>query len=232
MSEIAAASSEAAKSALKKVANDPVFEQAVWILLNAPLAARSPGFLEDLSLLGVQTSQTPALFDLTAAINASLDRLAAEQSGKTDFGEMAQQALVGSLIRAIEPQLPTLLEATPEDTRTALGRLAGGDRFAQLARDFFGDLLYRTLDSFLSRELANHVGADQRFASDAERRAFEHAFRRHCSESARIVESYSGDWYGKHVWQKGEFGRAESKRFAQYALKKLRAELERRDNAA
>ncbi|MEO1512094.1 MAG: hypothetical protein AAFU70_08480 [Planctomycetota bacterium] len=152
--------------------------------------------------------------------------------GRNDLGEMAGQALIESLTASIEPDLPSLFTPEPGEVRTALGRLASGDRFAAFARQFFGRLTYRTLDYYLSRELANHVGEGQRFGTDAARRTFDEALSHHCGEASRIVEAYAGGWYGKTVWQKDALTREATQRFAAYGLKKIRDELGRRQQAA
>ncbi|MEL6958771.1 MAG: hypothetical protein AAGL89_07470 [Pseudomonadota bacterium] len=121
--------------------------------------------------------------------------------------------------------MPSLFEPTPQEIRAALGKFASGEQFAVLARDFFARLTYRSLDYYLSRELANHTGQDKRFASDAERVAFQQALAQHTFEASRIVQEYSGGWYGKTVWQKQALDQASIDRFTQYAFKKMRSEL-------
>ena len=68
-------------------------------------------------------------------------------------------AAVESLTAMVAPTLPSLFEPRPEEVQPAIGRLAGGDRFAALAREFFACLTQRSLDYYLSRELSNHIGA-------------------------------------------------------------------------
>ena len=88
-----------------------------------------------------------------------------------------------------------------------------GDRFAELARDFFARLTYRSLDYFLSRELANHTGQGRRFTTDAERMAFQQALAQHTFEASRIVQEFSGGCFGKTVWQQQALDRAAINRF-------------------
>lgn len=230
--EIAAASADAADAALSGASDDPVFREAVWYLASLPLTARGPGYLAELRELGLPVRDPPSLFGLLASIAAGLDNRAREVGGRTDLGEMAQMALAESLAGAIEPQLPSLFDPESSEVRQALGRLSGGEGFARLARDFFARLTQRSLDYYLSRELANHVGAGRRFATDSDRRAFDAALALHCREASRIVEAFAGGWYGKTVWQSGELERDSANRFARYAFKKIRDELGRRRAAA
>ena len=228
--EIAAAAADAADAALSRAADDPVFRESVWLLMSLPRAARAPGFVAGLRELGLPVAGEPSLFELSAGIAAALDAQARDTGERSDFGEMAQLALVESLTGAIEPQLPSLFDAEPGEVRSALGRLSGGDRFAALARDFFARLTQRSLDYYLSRELANHIGPESRFVSDAERRTFDDALALYCREAARIVEAYAGSWYGKTVWRENALDRDAAGRFARYAFKKIRAELGRRQD--
>ena len=230
--EVAAASARAAESALSAASDDPVFREAVWYLATLPLTARAPGYVSGLGRLGLQVDGEPSLLELSASIASALDAHGRRTGGRTDLGEMAQMALVESLANAIEPQLPSLFDPEPAEVRHALGRLSGGDPFAALARDFFARLTHRCLDYYLSREMANHVGAGRRFAGDAARRSFDAAVALHSHEAARIVEAYAGGWYGKTVWLGDRLDREATDRFARYAFKKIRDELERRRDAA
>ena len=229
---IASASAEAAEAALSDAADDPILGNALWLLTQIPLAARGPDYTRDLAALGLDLSGAPSLFDLTSAVSNAIDDKARTGGGRTDLGEMAQLALIESLTAAVAPQLPSLFGSTPEDVRDAVGRLASGDRFAKLARDFFSRLTHRCLDYYLSRELANHVGEGARFADDGARARFDEALGVHCYETSRIVEAFSGGWYGKNVYQGDGLTQDKVEDFARYAFKKVRAELVRRRNAA
>ncbi|MGG7565011.1 hypothetical protein ACQ5SO_02470 [Rhodovulum sp. DZ06] len=229
--EIARASADAADSVLEQAAKDPAFGDAFWLLANLPLAARSPGWVENLRMLGVEVTDAPTLLQLTGAVTDALDRDAGVRGMRSDLGEMARLALVESLVDTLGPQLPGLFEPDPADLRRALGRCASGDRFAELSRSFFANLTRRTLDWHLSRELANHIGPDKRFASDMQRRAFDEALTTHCIETSRIVRDFLGGWYGKTAWRDGDLSREAAGKFAAVAFRKIRAELGRRQDA-
>jgi hypothetical protein len=128
----------------------------------------------------------------------------------------------------LQARVPSLFDPTPQEVRTALGALAQGKNFALLARDFFARLTYRSLDYYLSRELAMHTGEGKRFASDADRVAFQSDLAQHTYEASRIVEEFAAGWYGKTVWQKQQLDQEAINRFTAYAFKKLRDELGRR----
>jgi hypothetical protein len=155
-------------------------------------------------------------------VSDAVDRHARAVGRHSDLGEMAQMALVESLTGAVAPQLPTLFEPEPDEVRRALGRLSSGDQFAAFARSFFARLTGRTLDYYLSRQLANHIGPGERFASSAERLAFDEALATHAFEASRIVEDFAGGWYGKTIWQGEGSTPDEIQRFARFAFQKIR----------
>jgi len=142
--------------------------------------------------MGSLSSTAGLLAGLYDAINANTFA----HGKSSDAGELARTALLESLSVQLRDRLPSLFEPTPQEIRKALGSFASGQSFATLARDFFAHLSYRSLDYYLSRELANHTGEGKRFADDASRTAFEHAF-----EASRIDEEFAGGWNGKTVWK-------------------------------
>ena len=156
----------------------------------------------------------------TGSISESL-----RTGARSDIGEIAQSAFLAAMSDELGRSLPSLFDPTPADIRRALGKLSSGDHFASLARSFFAEVVQRTLNYYLSRELSNHVGRGGRFATDAERVAFDRALAQHAHEAARIVEAYAGGWYGKALWQSGGLTTEKARAFTSYAMTKLRQEL-------
>jgi hypothetical protein len=225
--EVASASAEAAKSALRDAFADPALTQTVWLLTQLPLAARSANFGSALQGLGLRIDPEPRLLELVGALGEAVDRHAARVGGRTDLGELAQQAAAESLTAIVGQTLPSLFTPTPEEVRKAVGRLAAKDRYGELAREFFANLTRRYLDYYLSRELSQHVGPQQRLPTTAHHVDFNQALELHCREASRIVEDFAGSWYTKTQFE-GSITPERARRFAFVALRKIVAELERR----
>lgn len=229
VAEVAARASEAD---LSHASDDPLFQYVTSLLVQLPLAARAPGFEVGLERLGIDRDRGATVSALLTGIDEAIERWAFEGGRSSDAGELARAALLETLSKNLRGRLPTLFEPTPQEVRTALAGFAGGDRFAMLARDFFARLTYRSLDWYLSRELANHTGPGKRFHSDADRTAFQQALAEHTYEASRIVETYAGGWYGKTVWRDQSLSQDAINDFTRYAFKKLRSELGRRREPA
>lgn len=225
---IAALSAKAAETALRNASSDPAFLHAFWLLTQIPLAARGPDFSGDLQRLGVDIGDGPSLVELIGAVSDAIDDHARNSGGRTDLGEMAQMAAVESLTAIVGASLPSLFSPNLDEVQVAIGRLAGGDRFRVLAREFFARLTQRSLGYFLSRELGSHIGTDERFVDDGARSRFDQALEQHCREASRIVEEFAGGWYGKNIYQGDGLTPESIRRFAPVAFKKIRNELRNR----
>lgn len=229
---IAEAAAKASELDLSRATKDPRFQFISSLLVRLPLLARAPGFEDTLADLGIGENALSSVTGLLAGLELAIDQQSFRTGASSDAGELAKTALLESLSVQLRDRLPSLFEPTSQEIRAALGSFASGNRFADLARDFFARLTYRSLDYYLSRELANHTGQDKRFADDAQRVAFQQALAQYTFEASRIVQEFSGGWYGKAVWQKQSLDQAAIDRFTQYAFKKMRSELGRRRDTA
>lgn len=225
---VAAAAARASERDLSRASDDPRFQFVSSLLVRLPLLARGPGFAAELEALGIGPNALTSVAGLLSGIELAIDRNSYDLGASSDAGELAKAALLESLSVQLRDKVPSLFEPTPQEIRSALASLASGDRFALLARDFFARLTHRSLDYYLSSELANHTGADRRFANDAERAAFQQALAQHTVEASRIVQEFAGGWYGKTVWQKQALNQDTINGFTRYAFKKMRDELRRR----
>ena len=228
--EIAAASSRAAKHDLKQASDDPTFQFVAKLLVELPLIARMPALDVNSSELiqSVDVTFPDSVSSLLSSVNEAIDQFTFENGRSSDIGLIAQSALIESLSSKLRGSLPSLFDPQPAEVRSALGKFAGGQMFGELARDFFARLTYKSLDYYLSRELANHTGHGARFATDADRVEFEQALFQHSFEASRIVREYAGGWYGKTVWRDQNLSDNTIKKFTDYSIKKMRSELERR----
>jgi hypothetical protein len=227
---VAEAAAQASELDLARAPDDPAFQVVSELLVHLPLLARAPGFDDALEDLGLSAGALASVTGFLAELSSAIDRKVFELGRTSDPGELARSALLETLSVQLRDKLPTLFEPSPQDIRLALASFSSGQNFARLARDFFSRLSYKPLDYFLSRELANHTGGDRRFATDADRVAFERALSQHVHEASLIVEEFAGGWYGKTIWQEQNLTQDSIDAFTRYAFKKMRSELGRRRN--
>ena len=227
--EIATLSAQAIDKALSRATRDPALTEVVYLLALLPGAARQHDTVRALGGIGIDAGSEPSLLDILAGLERAVDREARMRGGRTDLGEIAQLAAANSITTLIAPTLPGLFSTTATDVRSALARLDTPDQFARLSRTFFSELVQRSLNYYLSREYAKHLGRGEAFATLADQETFRDALSVHCYQTALIVERYSADWFSKAKFE-GGITRARASTLARAALSKLRKELSHRSD--
>jgi hypothetical protein len=223
-SRVAGAVVQAAESALRELANDPVIADAIQTLIRITWASRSASFNDELRALGLSAADTSAL-SVIAAIGDHIRESVARHPESSYFGEIAALAARSALTDTVLQQGPGLFSSSADDVQRAFREYSTRDRFGELARRFFADFMSRSLRSWVDRELSNHVG-QQRVGNIAEASDFLKAIDTYTWQAARIVEDFAGGWYSKRNWELGgEITRDEAQKFVAVSLRKLRAEL-------
>lgn len=219
--EVISASALAAERDLINASRDPVFVEAVRLMLAIPAVARSDDFGSALRQLELRVGQAPELLDVALAVTERLDSVARRGGAVSDLGQLAARALVATLTTSIGDQLPGLFTSTPADVQAAARKLSWNRAFAEYARTFFSRLLADSLSYWLDRKLDDHIGAGQRFQAVSDRSAFDLELDRFAFESSRIIREFSGGWYGKTLHRDGGFTAATAATFGHVALKKI-----------
>lgn len=225
VSEVISQSAKAVEKSLLDGTRDPVFIESVRLLLNIPLAARSDDLGDALRQLNLSVTDQPDLMGLLLSVSENQETVAYATPGASDMGEIAGRALHTALDQMVSRDLPGLFTATPDDLRLALRKLSGSRGIAELTRSFFGTLLSGSLNYWLDRTLATHIGEGRRFASVTDRVRFDGEMRQMVFETTRIIQEFSGGWYGKRVSETGQISQADAARFGAVCIKKILSEL-------
>lgn len=219
--QVAQAVLAAAHQWFAKAFTDPGLREATFLLVNVPEAARSDDYLAALRNLGLPFQQQPTLFEFVAACSDAIDRVFANQRGRTDLGEIAQAALGETLVAVIHPHLDGLFGSTAEDFRRVLGQYHLRKAFGDLARVFFTQVVCKGLNYFLSRHQADATGPGRRFATLQSYSDFKTAIYQHCWEMAAVLPNFANEWVSSKKWKHGAITRGRAAEFAYGAIEKL-----------
>ncbi|GGG39233.1 hypothetical protein GCM10010964_28500 [Caldovatus sediminis] len=221
---------EVGRDALRHAVKDPVFIEALWLLVRLPQAAGSSAFVDGLAALGLKGRPPGSLPELLAAFDSALERVQRRAAGgATDLGEMARQAALSALAEALQPRLPVLWQPTAEDLRHSVASLRSADAFADLAQRFHSRFVDRVIHYFIDRNLHRMIGPERATKSLNDVEAFNGAIRRHCDEASLIMRAFARDWLGKNFYRDGKaLTQDDVRRFASYSVEKLRIELAQR----
>lgn len=227
---IAGAAAKAAERSLLAASSDPVFIEAVRLLVSIPIAARTTDFADALRLLGVDVRSDPSFLDVMAGASRALDHLAQTQVVRTDFTEVAGRALSRALTDCVGGDLPGLFSPSAEDVRLSFKKFSRGPGISVLCQSYFTALVGSSLSYWLDRVLAAHVGTGRRFLSVTDKAVFDQALYSHVSEATRIIREFSSGWVGKTQYTKGSIPTEDARNFGHVCLRKVVEELrEKRD---
>lgn len=225
VADIAAATVNAAESELATAADNAVFAEWVRLLATIPDAALSQKFSEGLRDLGLRVPDRPLAVDLIAAVGHRLDIVDAGSHTRSDMGELARRAMMGTLAAEFGTQPPGDFGVEPASARSAFGTLATPRGFAAIAETFFGRLAKETLSYWLDRTLSSHVGEGRRFGGFSERSAFDAELARHAGESAGVIRQMSAGWYEQASAAVVPISQQSAQLYATLALRRIYREL-------
>lgn len=223
---------EVGRDALKRALKDPVFIEALWLLIRLPQAAASKDFSTALADIGMGAHAPASVPELMVAYDRALERVQRRlHADATDLGEIARHAGLAALGDAVEAGMPMWFP-TPADVQASVATLRSPEKFGALAHHFHANIVERVIHYYVDRNLHNLVGAERVARSVHDLRTYDAAIRRHCTEAALIMRAFAKDWLGKNHYRDGrEITRTDARHFSAYAVEKIRIELENRRGA-
>lgn len=90
--------------------------------------------------------------------------------------------------------------------------------------------MYKAFSFTLEKELANTVSSTGRFKNSDDIQQFNTRLKQYCWDVSKIVEEFSGGWYGKHSFEGNIKSKKKVADFTSYAMTKLLSEVQREDN--
>jgi hypothetical protein len=227
--EVARKALTAARAGITKAKKDEGVGYTFYLLAQVALASRDETWLAKLRDLGLSLSPESSIIDLTTEFQKVVDDFLRKTRSTSDVGEMAQRAAGDALTTLAGPRAETLFGSSGEDLRLALRSLSTKKGFGELGQAFFGRLMSRFLNFYLSRLTAAGIGVGS-LQQIGDISTFNRTLEFHCIESARIVRDFAAEWYSKTEFQQG-IAPANTAAFVAVALQKLAEELKHQETA-
>jgi hypothetical protein len=208
---------------LVKAKNDKGLRFCVYLLTQIALAARSPDWQQSLEALGIPVGDNSSVYDLVFQFQCAVDDYTQKNRCASDISEMAQKAAGEALLSIARRTALPLFNEGSEDVHRILQDVSKKSGFGELGQAFFGRLLARQLNFYLSRLTASQTGS-AKLPDVGSIGELNDALVAHCQQSARIVRDFYGDWYSATEFREGITPQNTS-RFVAVALNKIRAEM-------
>lgn len=190
-------------------------------LTRIAVASRSPeAFWEYLESFGLRDPKKLDGVQLLRTVAAAASSRAGP-GPRTAFSEIADQAFRETVLTYVRNAADTLWGVSSEDVRLAFKGLAGKRGFSDLARQWFGQFVGRSLLYFLDRELSNHVGSAGPIATSTSAVDFERSVLAYAHERTQIIRDFAPGWLSKTLWKEGELSLDAARKFYAYCVKKI-----------
>lgn len=217
--EVSNATFMAIRKGLEIGAEDLGLIEAFYLITQITQAARATDFEGRLRKLGLDVPDNPTLLDLSTAFTSALDSNLFD-AGRSDLSEIAHRAAIDSLTRMASENTLDLFNSQSIDIKKALKQYSTHKGFSYFSRQFFSRLFDRYINYYVSRVVPLKIGQADRFATLSHSDNFSKALSLHAYQTAKIVEEFSGGWYGKQNFR-GGITREKTANFIAYAMKKL-----------
>lgn len=226
-SEVVASAARAARKTFTNAIDDPVYADAVALLVTIARAGRDNDFVTNLRRNGLAVETEPDLMGLLEAVGKRLDAAGTDGAETSDVGDLARRALLGTLYASFGRELPGLFLA-PDDLTRAARSFSNPTGFSELARSFFTRMTSDTLSYWLDRMMGAQIGEGRRFHHADDRDAFDIALKQFSSETTRIIKEFSAGWYAKNAMSRSAEKTVNSRAYAAVAFRKIHDELQRK----
>ncbi len=137
---------EVGQDSLKRALKDPVFVEALWLLIQLPQAAASRDFAAALADIGMGAQAPASISELLVAYDKALERVQRRlHADATDLGEISRRAALGSAVQSGMP----LWSPTPADVQASVAALRSPEKFGALAHQFHANFIERVIHYYV-----------------------------------------------------------------------------------
>ena len=147
----------AVETHLRSLPRNDALTYAFWLLLRIATASRSDTFVQDVRNLELSVTADTSAIALIGEVTDALRERSRGADGHSATSECASLAARRALTETVGTQGRTLFGSTLEDLQSAFRAYSTCDQFSEVAQRSFADFTARLLQSYLDRELQNHV---------------------------------------------------------------------------
>ena len=156
-------------------------------------------------------------------INRQIRTYLIENNISSDKSELAQRALINSILSSTRPDQHSLLGDSDNQEKINIKELASKKGFANLSHNFFALYANYYTNFFISKITSYSTGINS-IKNIEELSNFNSQSQKHWNESASIVREFSGTWFAKKVFYEKDLQIGTVKSFLKTALDKIVAE--------
>lgn len=225
--ELLSSTSKASKDILTASYNQEGLAHCFWLFTNIAQASRKQDFIQSLNKLGIDVTANDSGMKILKKIydSASYEINNKTQSKNTILNQIALESFKSAIHSTITRESASLFGCTPETIQQAFKKYSTSTQVGYLGRELFGQYVNKAFSYALEKELATSIGANNKFRNSHDIQEFNRRLTTYCRETSKIVEQFSGGWYGKHGFIGDLKDKDKARGFTNYAVTKLLSEV-------
>jgi len=198
-----------------------------WLFTNIAKASRNENFADSLNNLGISVSDKDSRLNILKKIYDSASTSLRESGKFSILDQIAMDSFKSAFHNTITQESSTLFGCDIDTIQRAFKKYSTSTQVSKLGREFFSQYMYKSFSFVLEKELANKISATGRFQNSKDIENFNRNLKTYCWEASKIVEDFSGGWYGKHSFEGDLVNKKQTYKFTHHAMTKLLSEISR-----
>jgi hypothetical protein len=230
LSEIVSLTSQASETVLTNSRYINGLAHCYWLFTNIAQASRQGDFVQNLNELGINISSGDSGLRVLKEIFNSASSNLKENGNISVLDQIAVDSFKNAIHKTISDEATSLFGCDIDSIQRAFKKYSTSTQVAHLGREYFSQYMYNAFSFTLEKELTNSLSDGGRFQNSQDIQEFNKRLKQYCWDVSKIVEDFSGGWYGKHSFEGDISDKKKTADFASYAITKLLSEVQRGDN--
>lgn len=201
-----------------------------WLFTNIAQASRKGDFVDGLNNLGIKISSDDSGVKVLKQIFDTASNSLRKNGNLSVLDQIALDSFKNAMHNTIVNESTSLFGCDINSIQNAFKKYSTSTRVSNLGREYFSQYIYNAFSFALEKELANSISSEGRFQNSNDIQAFNQKLKQYCWDISKIVEEFSGGWYGKHSYEGDISDKKKTKDFTNYAITKLLSEVQREGN--
>lgn len=201
-----------------------------WLFTNIAQVSRQGDFVQNLNSLGINVSANDSGIKVLKQIFDSASNSLRSNGNISVLDQIAVDSFKNAIHNTISDESTSLFGCDIDSIQRAFKKYSTSNQVAHLGREYFSQYMFNSFSFTLEKELANSLSNSGRFQNSNDIQNFNSKLKQYCWDVSKIVEEFSGGWYGKHSFEGDIADKQKTKDFTNYAITKLLSEVQREDN--
>lgn len=228
--EIVKLTSQASEKVLTKSKYIDGLAHCYWLFTNIAQASRQGDFVQNLNELGINISSSDSGARILKEIFNSASKTLKENGNISVLDQIAVNSFKNAIHNTISTEATSLFGCDIESIQRAFKKYSTSTQVSHLGREYFSHYMFNAFSFTLEKELANSLSENGRFQNSQDIQEFNKRLKQYCWDVSKIVEDFSGSWYGKHSFEGDIKNKKKVSDFTSYAITKLLSEIQREDS--